>query len=157
MPGWCWLIRAGCTSSTTRKCEESGGFYWYHLVSSPWQMIAGCTRRTDLLRDEYSAVPCWQAAQRVLDIWPGNGEQDIVEACGRLDGACGRALPEPGNLAGKRLRTSSATQHHFMAGRQCFPCERKRDCAGADRSELHHTRSCSVEKSRRTRQAVVNG
>jgi hypothetical protein len=87
------------------------------------------------------SIPRWQAAQRVLDIRPGNGEQDIVKACGRRDRGRRRAVPKLGNLAGKRFWTSSAAQHHFMASRQGFPRERKRDRAGADRSELHDAAS----------------
>jgi hypothetical protein len=52
-----------------------------------------------------------------------------------------------GNLAGKRFWTSSTAQHHFMASRQGFPRERKRDCAGADRSELHDAASSFFERS----------
>jgi hypothetical protein len=44
----------------------------------------------------------------------------------------------------------SVAQHDFMASRQCFPRERERDRAGADRSELHDAASCSLEKSIRT-------
>ena len=87
--------------------------------------------------DEYSAVPRWQALQRVLYIPPGNGEQDIVEACGLLDRGRVRSVPELSNLAGKRFWTTSAAQNYFMASRQGLSRERKRDRTGADRSELH--------------------
>ena len=86
--------------------------------------------------DEYSAVPRWQALQRVLYIPPGNSEQDIVEACGRLDLSRGRPVSSSATLAGKRFWTSSAAQHYFGASRQGLPRERKRHRARADRSEL---------------------
>ncbi|MDB5399588.1 MAG: hypothetical protein JWQ55_1606 [Rhodopila sp.] len=87
--------------------------------------------------DEYSAVPRRQALQRVLNIRPGNGEQDIVEACGLLDRGRGRSVRKLSNLAGERFWTTSAAQDHFMASRQGLPCERKRYRACADGSELH--------------------
>jgi hypothetical protein len=59
-------------------------------------------------------------------------------------------VPKLGNLVGKRFWTSPAAQRHYMANSQGLPCERKRDRAGADRSELHDATSCCLEKSRRT-------
>ena len=61
----------------------------------------------------------------------------LAKACGRLDRGRGRAVPKIGNLAGKRFWTSSAAQHYLMTSRQGLPRERKRDRAGAYRSELH--------------------
>ena len=60
----------------------------------------------------------------VLDIRPGSGEQDIVEARRHLDGGRGCAAPKLGNLAAKRVWTSPAAQHHFMASGEGFPRDR---------------------------------
>jgi hypothetical protein len=46
-------------------------------------------------------------------------------------------VPKLSNLAGKKFWITSAAQDHFMAGRHGLPRERKRDRAGANRSELH--------------------
>jgi hypothetical protein len=53
------------------------------------------------------------------------------------DGGRGCSVPKIGNLAGKRFRSMSGAQDHFMAGRQRLSRERQRDGPCADRSEFH--------------------
>ena len=91
----------------------------------------------DSLPDKDSPIPRWQAAERDPDIRPGNSEQNIIEACCRFDRGCGCTLPERGDLSGKSVWTALAAQRHFVASRERVPCERQRDRAGADCSELH--------------------
>src|SRR6516162_4972094 len=69
-------------------------------------------RRYERIRcvDEHSAVPRRQALQRLLDIPPGNGKQDIVEACRLLaDAPCPGAPTLLGRDSGPRrlLKTTS--------------------------------------------------
>jgi len=61
--------------------------------------------------------------KRVLDIPPGNGEQDIVEACGCLDVAADAPCPKLGNLGGKESGPRRLLKHYFMASRQGLPRE----------------------------------
>src|SRR6267378_5684629 len=121
------------------------------LVTKVRQYELGTVRAERVRRiDEDPSVPRRQASKCVLDIRPGDSEQDIVKArC--LRGRGGRCtVAEFGGYVGKGVRAVPVAQHHLMASLQGFSRESERDGARTDRSEPHDAAPRSLEKLKRT-------